>query len=208
MNAITKSYFPKAADLKHNWRVIDVDGRPLGRVASEVAQILKGKDKAMYTPNADTGDFVIVVNASKVVVTGQKTREKMYYTHSGYPGGLKETSFDKMLAAHPRRVVEWAVWGMLPKNRIGRVLFRKLKVYAEATHPHAAQAPEASAPTKAGRPGKARVAKKTPTTIATVATPAPVGDASAKPAATPRTRARRAPGATARTRSNEEGSKA
>jgi large subunit ribosomal protein L13 len=162
MSTATKTYTPKAGDVQRSWRVIDATGRPLGRLASEVAQVLKGKDKPTYTPNLDTGDFVIVVNASKVVVTGTKTREKMYYTHSNYPGGLRTTSFDKMLAEHPRRVIEWAVWGMLPKGPLGRDLIRKLKVYAEGTHPHGAQAKDMAGPTRMGRPGKARTRKAPP----------------------------------------------
>src|SRR6266404_5069261 len=147
MNAVTRTYTPKLGDIKPNWLVVDAANRPLGRVASEVAQALKGKNNPAYTPNLDTGDFVVVVNASKVVVTGTKTREKVYYTHSGYPGGIKAITFDQMLAQHPRRVIEWAVWGMVPKNSLGRSLMRKLKVYAEATHPHGAQIGDMAAPT-------------------------------------------------------------
>jgi len=160
MNAATKTYTPKLRDVTRDWRVFDATGRPLGRLASEIAQVLRGKDKPTFTPNMDTGDFVIVVNASKVVVTGAKTREKMYYTHSNYPGGLKETAFDKMLAQHPRRIVEWAVWGMLPKGPLGRRLFTKLKVYSEATHPHGAQILEMAAPVRMGKPGRPRPAPK------------------------------------------------
>lgn len=213
MNAVTKSYVPKGLVSK-NWRVVDAAGRPLGRVASEVAQILKGKDKPIYTPNADTGDFVVVVNAAKVVVTGAKSREKMYYTHSGYPGGFRATSFEKMLAEHPRRIMEWAVFGMLPKNSLGRTLFRKLKVYAEATHPHVAQVADAAAPVRMGRPGKPRLAKKPAMAAALAIAPAPTGALEA-PASVPRPRARRAPRAktdtTATTLSGEatgEGTKA
>ena len=192
MNAVSKTYIPKGV-IKQNWRVIDATGRPLGRVASEVAQVLRGKDKPIYTPNMDTGDYVIVVNASKVIVTGTKTREKMYYTHSGYPGGFRATSFGKMLAEHPRRIVEWAVWGMLPKNSLGRSLFRKLKVYAEATHPHAAQVVDAAAPVKAGRPGRPRVVKKA-VMAPTPAAPAPAVAATVPEIpAVPRPRARRSP---------------
>ena len=192
MNAVSKTYIPKGV-IKRDWHVIDAAGRPLGRVASQVAQVLKGKDKPIYTPNMDTGDYVIVVNASKVIVTGTKTREKMYYTHSGYPGGFRATSFQKMLAEHPRRIVEWAVWGMLPKNSLGRSLFRKLKVYAEATHPHAAQVADAAAPVKAGRPGRPRVAKKVVMAASPAAPPpAPAAPIPETPAA-PRSRARRSP---------------
>ena len=160
MNAATKTYVPKAADIKRGWRVVDAAGRPLGRVASEIAQILKGKDKVTYTPNLDTGDFVVVVNASKVIVTGSKTQEKNYYSHSMYPGGLRTMPFAQMLAKHPERVIEWAVWGMLPKQSLGRSLFRKLKVYAGPTHPHGSQATEMAAPMKVGKPGKPRTPKK------------------------------------------------
>jgi len=160
MNTATKTYTPKASEIQRHWRVIDAAGKPLGRLASEVAQILKGKDKPTYTPHMDTGDFVIVVNASRVVVTGNKASRKVYYTHSMYPGGLKAITFDKMMARHPRRIIERAVWGMLPKNRLGRALYRKLKVYAEGTHPHGAQAEEFAAPEKPGRAGNPRPPKK------------------------------------------------
>jgi large subunit ribosomal protein L13 len=166
MSPRTRTYTPRAGEIQRNWRVIDAGGRPLGRVASEVAQVLKGKDKPTYTPHMDTGDFVIVVNASKVAVTGRKRRDKIYYTHSMYPGGLKSTNFDKMMAQHPTRAVGWAIWGMLPKNRLGRALYRKLKVYAEGTHPHGAQINEFAAPEKPGRPGKPRPPKKVRSAVA------------------------------------------
>ena len=192
MNSATRTYFPKAGDAKQNWRVFDATNRPLGRLASEVAQVLRGKDKPTYTPNADTGDYVIVVNASKVVVTGAKTREKMYYTHSNYPGGFRQTAFDKMLSQHPRRIVEWAVWGMLPKGPLGRDLFRKLKVYAEETHPHGAQVSESAAPMKMGKPGKPRPMSKKAAAAVAANAPAPAAataTATAKAPATPRRRA-------------------
>ncbi|MBF8299181.1 MAG: ribosomal protein, partial [Dehalococcoidia bacterium] len=194
---MTKTYTPKGGELRRNWRVIDAAGRPLGRLASEVAQILRGKDKPTYTPNMDTGDFVIVVNAAKVVVTGAKTREKMYYTHSTYPGGFKQTAFDKMLAQHPRRIVEWAVWGMLPKGPLGRDLFRKLKVYAEGSHPHGAQAKEMAAPVEMGKPGRPKTqSKKAVAAAITTPATAQIPEVSAKqPAirtASPRRRARAA----------------
>ncbi len=167
MATLRKTYSPKAAEIRRNWRVIDAADRPLGRVASEIAGILHGKDKATFTPFADTGDFVVVVNAAKVRVTGQKITKKFYYSHSMYPGGFKAVSFEMMLARHPRRVIELAVWGMLPKNRLGRALLRKLKVYAEGSHPHGAQAKELAAPERPGRPGhkpprKLRVVKTAP----------------------------------------------
>ena len=160
MSPPTKTYTPKASEIDRKWRVIDATGRPLGRLASEIAQILKGKDKPTYTPNMDTGDFVIVVNAAKVYVSGKKSTDKLYYTHSMYPGGFKATPFDTMLAKHPRRVIEWAVWGMLPKNVLGRILLRKLKVYAEETHPHGAQIKDLAGPERVGKPGKPRPARK------------------------------------------------
>lgn len=186
MNPATKTYTPTVSKLSRQWRVFDASGRPLGRLASEVAQVLKGKDKPYYSPHLDTGDFVIVVNASKVVVTGKKATDKKYYRHSIYPGSLKETSFEKMLATHPERVIELAVWGMLPKNNLGRDLKRKLKVYAGGTHPHSAQTKEAAAPAKAGRPGrvrppkKARMKKVAPMSEAPA--PTPVAEEAAAPA--------------------------
>ena len=160
MTLSTKSFTPKAGEIQRQWRVVDATDRPLGRLASEVAQILKGKDKPIYTPHMDTGDFVIVVNAAKVRITGDKLRQKMYYSHSMYPGGFKSTSMERLLVRHPRRVVEEAVWGMLPKNRLGRALMGKLKVYAEESHPHGAQIKEYARPEKAGRPGKPRPPRK------------------------------------------------
>ncbi len=154
MRLSTKTYSPAAADIQRGWRVIDATDRPLGRLASEVAAILRGKDKPIYTPHMDTGDFVIVVNASKVRVTGDKPKQKIYYSHSGYPGGLKAVPFERMLSRHPRRVIEYAVWGMLPKNRLGRALLKKLKVYAEETHPHSSQIRDHSRPEKPGKPGR------------------------------------------------------
>ncbi len=128
MNAVTKTYVPKAADIKRDWRVIDATGMTLGRLASEAAAILRGKDKPSFTPYLDTGDFVIVVNAAKLHVSADKVHTKMYYRHSLYPGSLREEPLGKMLAKSPRRVVEYAVWGMLPKGRLGRQLIKKLKV--------------------------------------------------------------------------------
>ena len=175
MATMMKTYVPKAGDIQHNWRLIDAADRPVGRVASEVAQILKGKDKPSYTPNLDTGDFVVVINASKVRTTTKKLRDKKYFTHSGYPGGLREESFDSLLERHPRRVIENAVWGMLPKGPLGRTLMTKLKVYGEATHPHGAQVKEAAAPM---RPGRVRNKKKAIMPAAT----APTAAAESKPA--------------------------
>jgi large subunit ribosomal protein L13 len=123
--------------------VVDAQGQTLGRLATRIASALRGKHKPLYSPHLDCGDFVIVVNADKVAVTGRKLDQKMYYRHSGYPGGLREIDLRRQLQLHPERVVESAVRGMLPKNRLGRKLFKKLKVYAGPTHPHQAQRPKA-----------------------------------------------------------------
>jgi large subunit ribosomal protein L13 len=128
--------------ITRRWLLVDADGQTLGRLASRVAQILRGKHKPIYTPHLDTGDHVVVVNAEKVRLTGRKLDQKRYYRHSGYPGGLKETPVRKMLESHPERVIEYAVWGMLPKGKLGRQMFKKLKVYAGGEHPHAAQVPQ------------------------------------------------------------------
>ena len=136
-----KTYYAKPGEVEREWLVVDATDIPLGRLASEVASILKGKRKPQYTPNVDTGDFVIVVNASKIKLTGNKLADKKKYRHSGYPGGLKETSISDMLAKRPDRVVEGAVKGMLPKNTLGRKILKKLKVYRGGEHPHKAQMP-------------------------------------------------------------------
>ncbi len=137
-----KTYSPKASELESRWWVVDATDLPLGRLASEVAQLIRGKHKPTYAPHLDGGDHVIVVNADKVRVTSAKSRRKIYYRHSGFPGGLKEESFEALQARKPEAVVERAVRGMLPKNRLGRKMARKLKVYAGPDHPHAAQQPE------------------------------------------------------------------
>lgn len=137
------SYMAKSEDVKKEWWVIDAADQTLGRLASNIATILRGKNKPIYTPNVDTGDFVVVVNAEKITVTGKKLTDKMYYNHSGYPGGLKTTSLEKLLKEKPERVIEKAVWGMLPRNTLGRKMITKLKVYAGAEHPHQAQQPKA-----------------------------------------------------------------
>lgn len=134
-----KTYSTKISEVEREWHVIDASGKTLGRLASEVAQLLKGKHKPIYVPYLDTGDFVVVINASKVRVTGKKAEQKIYYHHSGYPGGLKSTSYAKMMETHPTRVIKHAVKGMLPHNRLGAAMFNKLKVYAGPTHPHQAQ---------------------------------------------------------------------
>ena len=137
-----KTFSAKAADVTHEWFVIDATDKVLGRVASEVARLLRGKHKAIYTPHVDTGDYVVVVNASKLRVTGAKETDKKYYRHTGYPGGLRETSFRDLQARHPNRALEKAVKGMLPKGPLGYAMARKLKVYGGPEHPHSAQQPK------------------------------------------------------------------
>lgn len=137
-----QTYTVKASEIQRDWYVVDAAGRNLGRLASKVATILLGKHKPIYSPGMDVGDFVIVINADKITVTGNKLKEKKYYRHSLYPGGLKEITLQRLLETHPTRVIELAVKGMLPKNRLGRAMFKKLKVYAGASHPHAAQKPK------------------------------------------------------------------
>ncbi len=134
-----KTYSPKASEIVRRWHVIDASGQTLGRLATQIAQLLKGKHKPMYAPHMDVGDFVIVVNAEKVRVTGNKLENKNYYRHSGYPGGIKSVALGRQLQAHPTRVIEHAVRGMLPHNVLGRSMYRKLKVYAGPSHPHGAQ---------------------------------------------------------------------
>ena len=136
-----KTYYAKPGEVTREWLLVDAEGQTLGRLASEVAQILRGKNKPTYTPHTDVGDFVIVINAEKVKVTGAKETDKVYYRHSGYPGGLKSETFAEAIAKHPERVIEHAVKGMLPKNRLAARQIRKLKVYAGPEHPHAAQNP-------------------------------------------------------------------
>ncbi len=136
------TYMAKPDEIKKNWYVIDAEGKPLGRVATEVARILRGKHKPIYTPHVDTGDFVIVINAEKVQLTGKKLQQKQYVRHSGYPGGLKTMSYERLLKEKPERAIEKAVKGMLPHNRLGRAQGRKLKIYSGPEHPHTAQQPE------------------------------------------------------------------
>lgn len=137
-----KTYVAKPSTIKHEWFVVDATGMTLGRLASEIALRLRGKHKPEYTPFMDTGDYIIVINASKVKVTGAKATDKIYYHHTGFPGGIKSESFEKLLARKPEQVIETAVRGMLPKGPLGRAMFRKLKVYAGETHNHAAQQPQ------------------------------------------------------------------
>jgi len=136
------TFMAKESDVVRKWYVVDAAGKPLGRVAAEVAKVLRGKNKPIFTPHMDTGDHVIVINAAQVVLTGNKAVQKVYFRHSGYQGGDKYTVAGKLLASKPERVVEMAIKGMLPKNRLGADTYRKLKVYAGADHPHAAQQPE------------------------------------------------------------------
>ena len=134
---------PKEREIERKWFVVDAEGQVLGRLATRVASILRGKHKVTFTPHLDVGDHVVVVNAEKVHVTGRKRTDKVYRWHSGYLGGLREVPFEKMIRSHPDRVIEWAVQGMLPKNRLGRAMAKKHKVYRGAAHPHEAQQPQA-----------------------------------------------------------------
>ncbi len=138
-----KTFMASPATIERKWYVVDADGMTLGRLASEIAKVLRGKNKPVFTPHADTGDYVIVVNAEKIKVTGKKMDQKVYYSHSDYVGGLKETTLKEMLAKHPERVIEFAVKGMLPKGTLGRQMYQKLFVYAGPDHKHEAQKPEA-----------------------------------------------------------------
>ena len=137
-----KTFSAKPQTVTRDWYVVDANGLTLGRLATELARRLRGKHKAEYTPHVDTGDYLVVINAEKVKVTGNKAKDKMYYRHTGYVGGLKETSFEKLNATFPERIIEIAVKGMLPKGPLGRAMHSKLKVYAGAEHPHAAQQPK------------------------------------------------------------------
>ncbi|ABO88516.1 MULTISPECIES: 50S ribosomal protein L13 [Aeromonas] len=137
-----KTFVAKPETVKRDWYIVDAEGKTLGRIATEIASRLRGKHKAEYTPHVDTGDYIIVVNAEKVHVTGKKFTDKIYHSHSGFPGGIKSISFDKLIKRKPEMVIEAAVKGMLPKGPLGRAMFRKLKVYAGAEHAHAAQQPQ------------------------------------------------------------------
>lgn len=137
-----KTYMPKAEDIQHQWYVVDATDIPLGRLATQVASVIRGKHKPIFTPHLDVGDFVIVVNAEKVALTGNKWDQKIYYRHSGYAGGLKSTVYRDLRSKHPERIIELAVKRMLPKNKLGRQIFHKLKVYKGENHPHQAQQPE------------------------------------------------------------------
>ncbi len=139
---LQRTFSPKPGDIERSWYVIDATDAPLGRLSSEVAQILRGKGKPTYAPHVDGGDFVVVVNAEKVYVSGEKETDKVYYSHSGYPGGLRADTLGEVRKKHPERLVERAVRGMIPKNRLGRQMLTKLKVYAGPDHPHQAQSPQ------------------------------------------------------------------
>ncbi|MCK5315978.1 MAG: 50S ribosomal protein L13 [Anaerolineales bacterium] len=139
---VEKTYYPKAGEITHEWYLVDANDQNLGRLATKISTVLLGKHKPTFTPGVDTGDFVVVVNAERVRVTGNKLDDKMYYRHSGYPGGLKSITLRQQLAKHPERVLRSAVWGMLPHNKLGRRLIKKLKLYAGPDHPHEAQQPK------------------------------------------------------------------
>jgi len=137
-----KTISARSETVKRDWYIIDADGKTLGRMATEIAHRLRGKHKPEYTPHVDTGDYIVIINAEKVRVTGNKASDKMYHRHTGYPGGLKSMSFEKLIAKAPERVIQKAVKGMLPSGPLGRAMFKKMKVYAGGTHPHAAQQPQ------------------------------------------------------------------
>lgn len=137
-----KTYTAKPLEVERKWYVVDADGQTLGRLAAQVASILRGKHKPTYTPHVDTGDHVIIINAEKIHLTGNKLQDKKYYRHSGYPGGIKSVTAGEVLKRHPERVIRAAVWGMIPHNKLGRQVFTKLKIYAGPEHPHQAQTPE------------------------------------------------------------------
>ncbi|MEE8422697.1 MAG: 50S ribosomal protein L13 [Dehalococcoidia bacterium] len=189
----TKTYRLKAAQIDRRWHVLDAAGRPLGRLASEAAHLLLGKHKPDYEPHLAMGDFVVVVNAGQVHLTGKKAEQKVYYRHSGYPGGLRERSFEEQMERDPRRVVETAVRGMLPHNSRGRELFRRLKVYAEADHPHTAQlmagtgarARKRAAQEAAAKTAPRRRAAKAAEPEAAAPAPAPAEESPAAAADTP-----------------------
>ena len=151
-----KTYVPKKGEVQHQWYVVDATDQSLGRLASDIARVLRGKHKPTYTPNDDVGDFVVVINADRLAFSGKRLSDKMYYSHSGYPGGLKAMNLERMLQTHPTRVLEKAVRGMLPHNKLGDAMYRKLKVYAGAAHPHAPQNPRNLGEAFKGQPTGAR----------------------------------------------------
>ncbi len=136
-----KTYTPKASEVEHQWFLVDAQNKTLGRLASQIARVLKGKHKPMYSPHMDVGDYVVVINAEKIQVTGKKADQKIYYRHTGYPGGIREMPYSRMLERHPERILQKAVWGMLPHNTLGRQIFKKLRVYAGGEHDHVSQQP-------------------------------------------------------------------
>lgn len=142
LNKNNKTFLPQKSEIDRKWWLVDADGIVLGRLATKIADVLRGKDKPLFTPFFDTGDFVVVINAKKIKLTGRKEEQKKYYRHSGYFGGIKEISFERMMATHPERVIVHAVKGMLPKNKLNRKILKKLKVYAGSEHKHRAQKPQ------------------------------------------------------------------
>jgi large subunit ribosomal protein L13 len=139
---VQKTYYPKSNDLAPEWVLVDADSQNLGRLASQIARVLLGKHKPTFTPGVEVGDFVVVINADRIQVTGNKMDDKVYYRHSGYPGGIKAVTLRQQLVKHPERVIRSAVWGMLPHNKFGRSVIKRLKIYAGPDHPHAAQNPK------------------------------------------------------------------
>ncbi|MCH7754960.1 50S ribosomal protein L13 [candidate division KSB1 bacterium] len=137
-----QTYIPKLNEINQKWLVVDADGQILGRLASEVASILRGKNKPIFTPHMDVGDHVIIINAGKIRVTGKKAKTKKYYRHTGYPGGLRSDSYSDLIKSNPAKILEKAIWGMLPHNKLGKKIYKKLKIYAGNEHPHEAQKPE------------------------------------------------------------------
>ena len=137
-----KTFSAKPAEVQRDWYVVDADGKTLGRLSTEIARRLRGKHKPEYTPHVDTGDYIVVINASQVRVTGKKASDKMYYSHTGFPGGIKSINFEKLVDKAPEQIIQKSVKGMLPKGPLGRAMFKKLKIYAGAEHPHAAQQPK------------------------------------------------------------------
>jgi large subunit ribosomal protein L13 len=137
-----KTFVPKKEQIERKWWLVDAEGKVLGRLATEVATLLRGKSKPEYVPFLDSGDFVVVINAERVKMTGKKIEQKKYYSHSGFPGGIKETTMKELLETKPEEIIKKAVWGMIPKNRLGRAVYKKLKVYRGSDHPHEAQKPE------------------------------------------------------------------
>ena len=137
-----ETYIPKLNEINQKWLVVDADGQILGRFASEVASILRGKNKPIFTPHMDVGDHVIIINAGKIRVTGKKAKTKKYYRHTGYPGGLRSDSYSDLIKSNPAKILEKAIWGMLPHNKLGKKIYKKLKIYAGNEHPHEAQQPE------------------------------------------------------------------